>query len=152
MIEVRLDFDEIKRMNFLDDYIPDDIRERLILFLSHKLNLPLRIGWDAFRDFYRHLFFKEISIYKEEDGWRDYEDYLWQKKEDEYCGVKNNNGVRDDLKLVFVNFNKFRDKHPFLAKELLEFLDDVKEEMTGDVFEGDELFDDMLEIKVVIDS
>lgn len=77
MIEVVIDFDELQKdRRYIDewhDYCPKEIEHKLYSYLSEKLSLPLRIGPDAFADFFWFLRFKEWEDYKEEE-WEQYKD------------------------------------------------------------------------------
>lgn len=114
MIEIILDFKDIKT------------EEELVLYARKKLGLPYknRVGkWDAFIDDFRTILYKEWEEYNEED-WNSYEDYLKEKKIDAQYGVKNEKGVRDDMRLVFINYRKFflNKKTRWLATMFLEIL------------------------------
>ena len=56
MIEAVIDFDELQKdRRYIDewhDYCPKEIEHKLYSYLSEKLALPLRIGPDAFADFF----------------------------------------------------------------------------------------------------
>ena len=77
MIEVVIDFDELQKdRRYIDerhDYCPKEIEHKLYSYLSEKLSLPLRIGPDAFADFFWFLRFKEWKDYSEEE-WEQYKD------------------------------------------------------------------------------
>lgn len=130
MIEVELDFNELKKekLYFDNSYTPKNIEEKLLLFLSEKLNIPLRKGWDAFEDFFWLLRYKEWETFEEIDEWKNYEEYLREKKENSQYGLKNERGVRDNLLLIFINFEDFEKENYDLAKKLLDFINYVIEE------------------------
>ena len=112
MIEIVLDFKDIKT------------EEELVLYARKKLGLPYknRLGkWDAFSDDFADLFKPEIpNDYKfsldDDWGWSDYNDYLIYKETDKEIGNKNEEGVRDDLKLILVNFYDFYYKYSGIAE------------------------------------
>lgn len=153
MIEVRIDFDEIDNIRELNyaygNRIPENIKEKMLYLLSLKLNLPPTHNWDTFKEFYQYLHFKELQEFKPEDGWASYDEFLMIKEEDNKCGIKNKQGVRDNLKLIFINFNKFYKEHNELANKLLNFISDVKSEMLNYY---DKNNNDFLNITIVIES
>ena len=71
------------------------------------------------------------------------------KEEDNKYGIKNKQGVRDNLKLIFINFYKFYKEHNELANKLLNFISDVKSEMLNYC---DKNNNDFLNITVAIES
>lgn len=151
MIEVELDFNELKKekLYFDNSYTPKNIEEKLLLFLSEKLNIPLRKGWDAFEDFFWLLRYKEWETFEEIDEWKNYEEYLEEKKENSQYGLKNEKGVRDNLLLIFINFEDFKKENYDLAKKLLDFINYVIEETAKySVSNGK----DILDIQIIVKS
>ena len=65
MIEVRIDFDEIDNIRELNytygNRIAENIKEKMLYFLSLKLNLPPTHNWDTFKEFYQYLHFKDCK-------------------------------------------------------------------------------------------
>ena len=125
MIEVVIDFSEI-HINKNDS--EEEKRAKFIGYVKRKLNLPWQEGWrgvwDAFSDNFSELFIPEIpKDYKfsldDDWGWSDYNDYLIYKQTDEEIGNKNKDGVRDDLKLILVNFYDFYYKHRTIAEHFI---------------------------------
>jgi len=157
MIEVLIDFNEISFDNELlnkykdkkYDHIPKTIKSALIIYLCKKLNIPSVFGWDAFSDNIWPLRYKEWIEYREKDEWSNYEEYLKEKEINSSYGIKNGNGVRDDLKLVFINFQPFFLKYRSVACDLLEVLfDSIEETKEYSVDDGD----DMLKMDIYIKS
>ena len=128
MIEVILDFSEL----FFKE--KEDEREKitkLIGYLNKKLNLPWEEGWrgvwDAFSDNFSDLFNPEIpKDYKfsmdDEWGWSSYDDYLLYINNNKEIGHKNEEGYRDDLKLVLVNFYDFHHRNKEIAEYFIHVL------------------------------
>lgn len=113
MIEVTLDFGSIGSIGELAQEISGKLR--------FKYPMDTIRSWDAYIDLFSDLMYKEFdSEYSEKDGWIDYQEYLDYIEEDKSVGQKNEEGVRDNLKLVFVNFYSFYWRHRGLAKEFLE--------------------------------
>ena len=118
MIEVVLDFKKIKT------------QEELVLYARKKLCLPYenRVGkWDAFSDDFSDLLNPEIpKDYKfsmdDEWGWSSYDDYLSYINNDKEIGHKNEEGYRDDLKLVLVNFYDFHHRNKEIAEYFIHVL------------------------------
>jgi len=118
MIEVVLDFKNIKT------------EEELLLYTREKLGLPYknRVGKrDSFSDNFTGLFYPEIpKDYKfslnDEWGWSDYNDYLIYKQTDEEIGHKNKEGVRDDLKIILINFYDFYHKNSSIVQKFIEVM------------------------------
>jgi hypothetical protein len=113
------------------------------------LNIPSVFGWDAFRDNIWILRYKEWTEYREKDEWESYEEYLEEKELNSQYGVKNEQGLRDDLKLVFINFQPFFLKYRSVACQLLEILFGVIEETKK--YSTDD-GDDMLKMDIYIKS
>jgi len=138
MIEVVIDFDEI---NISDKDKYTDIEYKLGRYLYNKLkigpqDLPEEdpngrgIVWDAFKDNLWDMMTKEIpKDYKydpnDEWGWRDYHDYEIYVGIDRALGVKNENGTRDDIKLILRNFYPFYKKYKSIADDFLDIFLDV---------------------------
>ena len=158
MIEAVIDFDELQKdRRYIDEwhnYCPKEIEHKLYSYLSEKLSLPLRIGPDAFADFFWFLRFKEWKDYSEEeweqykdkDEWESYSEYIEEKEENSRYGLKNKQGVRDDLKLIFLNFNAFKKKYSDLAKQLLDVIKFTLSE-TAKYPDYDDLLDIQIEIR-----
>ena len=158
MIEVVIDFDELQKdRRYIDewhDYCPKEIEHKLYSYLSEKLYLPLRIGPDAFADFFWFLRFKEWKYYSEEeweqykdkDEWESYSEYIEEKEENSRYGLKNKQGVRDDLKLIFLHFNAFKKKYSDLARQLLDVIKFTLSE-TAKYPDHDDLLDIQIEIR-----
>jgi len=85
MIEVIIDFNKMPLK-----------KEDFILELCNIFHIGRVYGWDAFRDNFRIILYKEWDKYNNED-WKSYEEYLQDKKEDAQYGIKNEQGVRDDI-------------------------------------------------------
>ena len=135
MIEVVIDFNEIsfdsdllkKYKNKKYDHIPKTIKSALIIYLCKKLNIPGVFGWDAFSDNFAELFFKlppEDYKYRKNDEWcwknnKEYEGYV---KYYNSIGLKNEQGKRDDMKLIFVNFYPFFEKYRSISNDLFEIV------------------------------
>ena len=149
MIEVVIDFKKIEQRYEISN---SNLSNVTVLFLSEKLGLPYknRIGkWDAFRDNIWILRYKEWTEYREKDEWESYEEYLEEKELNSQYGVKNEQGLRDDLKLVFINFQPFFLKYRSVACQLLEILFGVIEETKK--YSTDD-GDDMLKMDIYIKS
>ena len=178
MIEVVIDFNEISFDNeLLNKYkdkkyshIPKTIKSALIIYLCNKfkdsyhitmcklftylykklnINNMIAVNWDAFRDNIWTLRYKEWTEYREKDEWESYEEYLEEKELNSQYGVKNEQGLRDDLKLVFINFQPFFLKYRSVACQLLEILFGVIEETKK--YSTDD-GDDMLKMDIYIKS
>ncbi len=157
MIDVLINFNKISFDNDLlkvyneDKYshIPKTIKSALLLYLCKMLNIPGVFGLDAFSDNLWPLRFKEWTEYREKDEWNSYEEYLKEKENNSQYGLKNEHGVRDDLKLVFVNFQPFLLKYRSVACELLEVLfDSIEETKEYSTDDGD----DILKMDIYIKS
>ena len=158
MTEVVIDFDELQKdRRYIDewhDYCPKEIEHKLYSYLSEKLALPLRIGPDAFADFFWFLRFKEWEDYSEEeweqyedkDEWESYSEYIEEKEENLRYGLKNKQGVRDDLKLIFLHFDAFKKKYNDLARQLLDVIQITLSE-TAKYPDHDDLLDIQIEIR-----
>lgn len=132
MIEVVLDIKEIST------------KDEFILYVSSKIGLPyegLNGNWDAFTDDFREIQYKEFTDFKEYNGWTNYEQYLILKETNAEYGLKNSDGVRDDLKLIFINFLPFFMKHKDIAMVFLEIFAEVREEAKEFKKETDILLD-----------
>ena len=158
MTEVVIDFDELQKdRRYIDEwhnYCPKEIEHKLYSYLSEKLALPLRIGPDAFADFFWFLRFKEWKDYSEEeweqyedkDEWESYSEYIEEKEENLRYGLKNKQGVRDDLKLIFLHFDAFKKKYNDLARQLLDVIQITLSE-TAKYPDHDDLLDIQIEIR-----
>jgi len=120
MIEVVIDFNKMPLK-----------KEDFILELCNIFHIGRVYGWDAFRDNFRIILYKEWDKYNNED-WKSYEEYLQDKKEDAQYGIKNEQGVRDDIKLVLINFRKFYIENSKLGSLFLEIIFEEIEEVNSD--------------------
>jgi len=120
MIEVVIDFNKMPLK-----------KEDFILELCNVFNIGRVNGWDGFRDNFRIILYKEWDKYNNED-WKSYEEYLQDKKEDAQYGIKNEQGVRDDIKLVLINFRKFYIENSKLGSLFLEIIFEEIEEVNSD--------------------
>ena len=143
MIEVVLDFKEV----FIEDDVRLDLQEMLIeeefiLYISEKIGLPyegLNGNWDAFADDFREIQYKEFQKY---DGWEnDERRYLFLKDLNAEYGLTNSDGVRDDLKLIFINFLPFFIKNQKMVMTFLEIFAEEREEAKENKQETDVLLD-----------
>jgi len=119
MIEVVIDFNKC----------PTNKKD-FILCLCDIFNIPRVFGWDAFKDNLWDMMTKEIPKYYKYDpndewGWRDYHDYEIYVSIDRALGVKNENGTRDDIKLILRNFYPFYKKYKSIADDFLDIFLDV---------------------------
>ena len=101
MIEIVLDFKDIKT-----EYELYRIAYKKLIGIEMPENSDRGAVWDAFIDDFRTILYKEWEEYNKED-WKSYEDYLKEKKLDAQYGIKNEHGVRDDMRLIFLNYRKF---------------------------------------------
>ena len=147
MTEAVIDFDELQKdRRYIDewhDYCPKEIEHKLYSYLSEKLSLPLRIGTDAFADFF---WFQGHFCNIESTEWESYSEYIEEKEENSRYGLKNKQGVRDDLKLIFLNFNAFKKKYSDLARQLLDVIKFTLSE-TAKYPDHDDLLDMQIEIR-----
>ncbi len=112
MIKKTLDFKDIDSQGDLGIYISTELKFSRITEIR---------SWDAYIDLFGELLYKEDQDgYKEEDGWMSYQEYVDFITNDKAIGLKNENGIRDDLELTFVNFYPFFWKHRLLAMKFLE--------------------------------
>ena len=118
MIEIILDFKDIKT-----EYELYRVAYKKLIGIEMPETSERGAVWDAFIDDFRTILYKEWEEYNEED-WNSYEDYLKEKKLDAQYGVKNEKGVRDDMRLMFINYRKFflNKKTRWLATMFLEIL------------------------------
>lgn len=153
MIDVKIYFEELgKDVIYADkfgEYKPKNIIEKVYCYLSKKLNLPLRFGPDGFKDFFWLIRYKEWEEYREVDEWGSYEEYLQEKSENSQYGLKNKFGIRDDMTIHFLNFNKFKQKYKNIANDLLVLLNDVISETAKYSTDNG---NDLLNITIVIES
>ena len=122
MINVILDFKNITNMS------------QLIIYVSRELRLSLNTkgeSWDAFRDDFWNILYKEYVDYIE-SNWKSYDDFVKAKKLDSGYGLKNQDGVRDDLNISFVNFKEFYLTYPTIANEFLKIIFQTLEEVNSD--------------------
>ena len=143
MIEVVLDFKEV----FIEDDVALDLKEmrikdKFVLYIRKKIGLPyegLNGNWDGFTDDFREIQYKEFQKY---DGWEnDERRYLAFKKLNAEYGLTNSDGVRDDLKLIFINFLPFFIKNKKLVMTFLEIFAEEREEAKENKQEADVLLD-----------
>lgn len=116
MIEIILDLKDIKNEYDLFRYA-----YKKLIGIEMPETSERGAVWDAFRDDFADLFKPEIpNDYKfsldDDWGWSDYNDYLIYKETDKEIGNKNEEGVRDDLKLILVNFYDFYYKYSGIAE------------------------------------
>ena len=142
MIEVELDFKDMSSL------------EELILYTRKKLGLPYenrKGNLDAFKDDFWRLRIAEFEEYHQKrDEWIDEEEYEDYIREDASYGLKNDKGVRDDLLLIFINFQDFFLKHTSHARAFLEVIFSVIEETKNiGVYEDKS---DILDIKILIST
>jgi len=89
--------------------------------------VPGVFGWDAFDDNFADIFDKvppKDYQYKENDAWcwgskEIYEGYVRYHSS---IGPRNENGEKDDMKLIFINFYPFFEKYGSIANVLLEII------------------------------
>ena len=122
MIEVVIDFKNI------------ETQEDLVLHVREKLGLPYKniLGkWDAFIDDFRVILYKEYDKYNIED-WKNYEEYLQYTKLDAQYGIKNEQNIRDDMRLIFINFKQFYIENFNIASLFLKIIFEEIEEVNSD--------------------
>ena len=120
--EVTLDFKNITTMN------------QLIIYASKMLKLSSNtkgMSWYAFRDDFWTILYKEYTEYIQTD-WKSYDDFEKAKKLDSSYGLKNREGVRDDLTIFLINFTKFKSEYPSIANEFLNAIFETIEEVNSD--------------------
>ena len=141
MIKVILDFNDIKT------------KIDLIFYIGEKLNLATKgrdssnylPNWDAFADNFEDIVWKEVDL--DNLNKEDQDDIEILKSMNE-LGLKNEFGVRDDLEIKLINFNKFKKKHQSIASDLLEMIDDRLSELYSD----EEIKDELVKVSRVIES
>lgn len=145
MIEIVLDFKDIKTEYDLFRYAYKEL-----IGIEMPETSERGAVWDAFIDDFRTILYKEWGEYNEED-WKSYDDYLRGKKLDAQYGIKNDKGVRDDMKLIFLNFRKFflDKKTRWIAIMFLEIIFEEVELINSDEWRIDGM---MNEIEVCIKS
>jgi len=89
---------------------------------------------------------EEWEQYEDKDEWESYSEYIEEKEENSRYGLKNKQGVRDDLKLIFLNFNAFKKKYSDLAEQLLDVIQFTLSE-TAKYLDHDDLLDMQIEIR-----
>ena len=143
MIEVVLDFKEV----FIEDDVALDLKEmrikdKFVLYIRKKIGLPyegLNGNWDGFTDDFREIQYKEFQKY---DGWEnDERRYLAFKELNAEYGLTNSDGVRDDLKLIFINFLPFFIKNQKMVMTFLRIFAKIREEAKEYKQETDVLLD-----------
>jgi hypothetical protein len=110
--------------------------------------------WDAFRDDFSDILRKEFPAdYKydpdDEWGWSDYADYQSYVETDRSVGPKNEEGVRDDMRLILVNFYDFNHKHRELAQDFLSVLTETYSEVKHHKYTEE---DELLKFQILIES
>ena len=143
MIEVVLDFKEV----FIEDDVALDLKEmrikdKFVLYIRKKIGLHyegLNGNWDGFTDDFREIQYKEFQKY---DGWEnDERRYLFLKDLNAEYGLTNSDGVRDDLKLIFINFLPFFIKNQKMVMTFLRIFAKIREEAKEYKQETDVLLD-----------
>lgn len=142
MIKVTLDFKDI------------ETKGDLIFYIGEKLNLATKgrnsssyiPNWDAFSDNFGDIVYKEIDLdtLTEEDKENNGLEIIKSMNE---LGLKNEDGVRDDLEISLINFNEFKQRNSQLANDFLHFTQDNYEEMKRMEDE-----DEIVKVNIVIDS
>jgi hypothetical protein len=142
MIKVKLDFKNIRT------------ERELIMYLNKKLALATKDytypnsdpNWDAFADNFGDIVYKEIDLdtlteeEKENNG-------LEIIKSMNELGLKNKDGVRDDLEITLINFNELKQRNSQLANDFLHFTQDNYEEMAKMEDE-----DEIVKVAIIIQS
>lgn len=124
-------------------------KKDFILCLCDIFHIPRVFGWDAFKDNLHPLRFKEWTEYREIDEWDSYEEYLYEKELNSQYGLKNEDGLRDDLKIIFKNFRPFFLKNRALSTEFLDIVLNLIEETAKYSVEDGE---DLLDMQICIES
>jgi hypothetical protein len=143
MIEIVIDFDKMPRK-----------KEDFILKLCNVFNVAKVNGWDAFRDNLADILIKEFPTDYEYDpddewGWSDYAAYQSYVETDRSVGPKNEEGVRDDMRLILVNFYDFNHKHRELAQDFLSVLTETYSEVKHHKYTEE---DELLKFQILIES
>jgi hypothetical protein len=156
MIEVVIDFDEIG--NDCNHFNSKDINLMCNLFryVYKKLNIinQVSVNWDAFSDNLSDILIKEFPTdyeYNPDDewGWSDYADYQSYVETDRSIGPKNEEGVRDDMRLILVNFYDFNHKHRELAQDFLSTIVETYSEVKNHKYTEE---DELLKFQILIES
>lgn len=118
MIEKILDFKDIQTSKDLGKYISSELNFSYIIEDIY--------SWDAYKDLLGELRVRELSdeyIYNKDDewGWQNYNEFIGYKEAHKKIGIKNEKGVRDDMRLIFRNFGPFMKRNHALATTFLEF-------------------------------
>ena len=140
MIKVILDFKDITT------------ERELIMYLNKKLELAPRDylyvhstpNWDAFADNFGDIIYKEFDLNDLTD--EEKENIEWFKNMNE-LGLKNTDGVRDDLEITLINFNEFKQRNSEVANDFLRIIKDTYEEMKKMEDE-----DEIVKVNIVIES
>lgn len=142
MIKVTLDFKNITT------------ERELIMYLNKKLELAPRDylyvhsdpNWDAFSDNFGDIIYKEIDLNSltEEDKENNGLEIIKSMNE---LGLKNEDGVRDDLEITLINFHEFKQRNSQVANDFLRIIQDTYEEMTRMEDE-----DEIVKVNIVIES
>lgn len=142
MIKTTLDFKNI------------ETERELIIYLNKKFKLAPKDylythsdpNWDAFSDNFGDIIYKEIDLdtLTEEDKENNGLEIIKSMNE---LGLKNEDGVRDDLEISLINFNEFKQRNSQLANDFLHFTQDNYEEMKRMEDE-----DEIVKVNIVIDS
>lgn len=146
MIEIVLDFKDIST------------KDEFISYISSKIGLPyegLNANWDGFTDFLREIQYREFMPYveftgdsKEYNEWSSYQGYLIAKDNNAEFGLRNDDGIRDDLKLIFINFLPFFTKYKDIATIFLEIFSGVR----GEAVEYKKDTDILVDMEICIKS
>ena len=147
MIDIILDFKDVKSEFELSQLLYKNLFN---VKVPEKQIGYHAISWDAIIDYLRTILYREWDKYNEED-WKNYDEYLKEKKLDSWYGVKNEQGVRDDMRLIFKNFRPFylNNKTKVMAHRFLEILFETIEEVNSDDWKIDGMMNKM---EILIES
>jgi len=103
-------------------------------------------NWDAFSDNFGDIIYKEIDLNSltEEDKENNGLEIIKSMNE---LGLKNEDGVRDDLEITLINFHEFKQRNSQVANDFLRIIQDTYEEMTRMEDE-----DEIVKVNIVIES
>lgn len=141
MIKAILDFKNIKT------------KRQLILYVGDMLNLAtkyinhdkLEPNWDAFTDNFEDIVWREVDLDNlNEEDLDDIEILKGMNK----LGLKNEFGVRDDLEIRLINFNRFKKEHQQISSDFLEMINLRLSELYSDK----EIVDELVNVKIIIES
>jgi len=116
MIEVTIDFKNIKTKEELIKYVAKELK------FYYKTN---GTSWDAYQELLANLRFEEIPknyLFSLEDdwGWNSYDEYKIYLQDDSQVGLKNDEGIRDNLNINILNFYLLLKINRSLAIDFLE--------------------------------